>query len=180
LQHILEYRANEKLLEFFRDLQAQQATAPVHATTQRPGSAPPTLYQVSGTVHQTASNTGRLAMDEPNLQCIPRPRDVTLVPCAASTADSAALLRAAESEGVTSAAAAPAADSADILAACDSALAALPVLADERPAKRQRVVRVNVRAAFRAPPGWLILSADYKRAPPPPRALAGTLQCDRR
>lgn len=35
--------------------------------------------RISGSILQTASATGRLAMDEPNLQCAPKARDF-LVP----------------------------------------------------------------------------------------------------
>lgn len=88
------------------------------------------LVRISGTFLQTNTSTGRLSMEEPSLQTIPRPLDYELAITPASQA------AAAEGAGGAGTAA-------------------------EGEAPRMQQQQVNIRAAFVAPPGCVLLSADY-------------------
>eukprot|EP00878_Enallax_costatus_P017338 GHUV01018210.1.p1 GENE.GHUV01018210.1~~GHUV01018210.1.p1 ORF type:complete len:407 (+),score=127.89 GHUV01018210.1:1266-2486(+) len=82
------------------------------------------LVRISGTFLQTNTSTGRLSMEEPSLQTIPRPLDyeLAITPASQNVAEEAA------------------------------GGAAAPLMQQQQ---------VNIRAAFVAPPGCVLISADY-------------------
>ncbi|KAF6252881.1 hypothetical protein COO60DRAFT_1704095 [Scenedesmus sp. NREL 46B-D3] len=91
------------------------------------GSSDSGIVRICGSFLQTNTATGRLSMDDPALQTIPRPVDFLLeLPAPASQPSSSELSHNAG--GV-----------------------------------QLQQVQVNVRAAFVAPPGWVLLSADYSQ-----------------
>lgn len=96
------------------------------------------LVRIRGSFLQTNTATGRLSMDDPALQTMPRPLDFTL-------------------EGAPPTAAAAANRSSSSFSDDD-----LPAGASVSGVVPQQV-QVNVRAAFVAPPGWVLLSADYSQ-----------------
>jgi hypothetical protein len=94
------------------------------------GSSSSGIVRIRGSFLQTNTATGRLSMDDPALQTIPRPVDFQLeLPAAASQPNCDIELSPAASGG----------------------------------AVRLQQVQVNVRASFVAPPGWVLLSADYSQ-----------------
>lgn len=80
------------------------------------------LVRISGTFLQTNTSTGRLSMEEPSLQTIPRPLDYELA------------ITPTSQNGATATG-----DGAQLM----------------------QQQQVNIRAAFVAPPGCVLLSADY-------------------
>lgn len=82
--------------------------------------APLTLHRLRGHYLQTHAVTGRLAMDEPNLMCVPKPLEYSLDPSSQSQPSSSASTSPKQ---------------------CLS----------------------NMRRAFVAPPGCVLLSADYRQ-----------------
>jgi DNA polymerase theta len=88
------------------------------------------IVRIRGSFLQTNTATGRLSMDDPALQTIPRPVDFQLeLPAAASLPNSSSELSPVAGGG----------------------------------AVQLQQVQVNVRASFVAPPGWVLLSADYSQ-----------------
>ncbi|CAD7699534.1 unnamed protein product [Ostreobium quekettii] len=110
---ILEHRKLKKLITGFVD---SLTGCVCRAGEGASGTEPPRLH---GTFLQTSTATGRLSMDEPNLQTVPHPVDYE-----------------------TTASETP----PDVLPTGD---------------QPRSSYCFNVRAAFRAPEGWLMLSADY-------------------
>jgi DNA polymerase theta len=94
------------------------------------------LVRIRGSFLQTNTATGRLSMDDPALQTIPRPVDFTLElpPAAAATGYSS-------------------------VSSSDDHLSAGVVGGGVR----LQQVQVNVRACFVATAGWVLLSADYSQ-----------------
>ena len=84
------------------------------------------MVRLRGLIHQTNTETGRLAMEEPNLQCVPKPRSFALTERYSQ--------RVSPGGGVLSPG--TTAGAGEILA---------------------------IRKAFRAPPGKVLVSADYKQ-----------------
>ncbi|KAF6260747.1 hypothetical protein COO60DRAFT_857116 [Scenedesmus sp. NREL 46B-D3] len=101
------------------------------------GSAAARLVRMRGTFMQTNTSTGRLSMDDPSLQTIPRPVEYQLALSPGSQA---------------SAAAAAAADGDD--SGSSGADAASPAAVMQQQLS-------NIRAAFVAPAGSVLVSADY-------------------
>jgi hypothetical protein len=90
------------------------------------------IVRIRGSFLQTNTATGRLSMDDPALQTMPRPVDFQLeLPAAARQPHSGSELS--------------------------------PVAGGGGGAVRLQQVQVNVRASFVAPPGWVLLSADYSQ-----------------
>ncbi|PRW44411.1 helicase and polymerase-containing TEBICHI isoform X1 [Chlorella sorokiniana] len=83
------------------------------------------LKRIRGSINQTCADTGRLAMDEPNLQCVPKPRAYKVL---LSPSDAAAAAGSGEDK-----------------------------------ASGHELRTANLRAAFVAPPGCVLLSADYRQ-----------------
>lgn len=81
-------------------------------------------------------------MDEPNLQCVPRPDEVTLDPS-------------------LSLASLPASGSAAGSAGAGGGLVTVGGAAGGRPPAGARVEVCNIRSAFVAAPGCVLLAADY-------------------
>jgi hypothetical protein len=67
VRHIVDYRSNERYIDFLQDLQARAPRAR-HFSVQHPGRSGAALLRMSARIEQTVVDTGRLAMDEPNLQ----------------------------------------------------------------------------------------------------------------
>jgi DNA polymerase theta len=107
----------------------------VDSSSSSMGSAAARLVWIRGTFMQTNTSTGRLAMDDPSLQTIPRPVEYQL----------------ALSPGSQSAAAAAAAAGDDL---SSSAGAGSPEAVMQQQLS-------NIRAAFVAPRGSVLMSADY-------------------
>ncbi|DBA82952.1 TPA: hypothetical protein ACH3X1_006731 [Trebouxia sp. C0004] len=112
---VLEHRTRSKLLDGF--------LTDICSRVRRPSVGPQgpvanQLTRISGSFLQTASATGRLAMDEPNLQCAPKAKDF-LVPMTQM----------------------PGSSSKDA----------------------HRIHTCNIRAAFVAEPGYVLVSADYSQ-----------------
>ena len=69
VRHILEYRSNATIVNFLEDIKSRMSTArpfPSSQVSQTGG----VLLRISGRVQQTVASTGRLSMDEPNLQVL--------------------------------------------------------------------------------------------------------------
>lgn len=79
----------------------------------------PVLKRLRGSINQTCTDTGRLSMDEPNLQTVPKPRTYQVL-----------LSQAAAASGTQ---------------------------------RTHEERRANLRTAFVAPPGRVLLSADYRQ-----------------
>ncbi|KXZ52413.1 hypothetical protein GPECTOR_9g457 [Gonium pectorale] len=147
LRPLLDYRSLHKLLtgfvetlystakgQWLRQAAAQQA-AEGREAAGRSGPVPDVI-RLCGTWLHTATATGRLAMDEPNLQTIPRPVEYTF----AMSQESAELLPL-EPGGA---------------GGCDG-------VAQGGGAPRIVTLHFNLRTAFVAPPGHVVLAADYKQ-----------------
>jgi DNA polymerase I-like protein with 3'-5' exonuclease and polymerase domains len=67
VRYIVDYRSNEKLIEFLEDIKSRLPRAWPFPATQMSQSGGP-LLRMACNVQQTVTDTGRLAMDEPNLQ----------------------------------------------------------------------------------------------------------------
>jgi DNA polymerase theta len=92
------------------------------------------LVRIRGTFMQTNTSTGRLSMDDPSLQTIPRPVEYQLALSPASQAATAAA------------------------AACDDVSGSM---AAGSPAAVMQQQLSNIRAAFVAPRGSVLMSVDY-------------------
>ncbi|KAK9835520.1 hypothetical protein WJX74_002208 [Apatococcus lobatus] len=112
---ILEHRTASKLRNSFL-AELERIVAASSKGSSSSGADAGQLVRIRGNILQTSSATGRLAMDEPNLQTVPKAREF-LVPCTQISQES------------------------------------------QEPASRAFLA--NIRAAFVAPPGYVLLSADY-------------------
>ena len=100
------------------------------------GTLPPGIVRIRGEFMQTNTATGRLSMEEPSLQTIPKPVVYERRLTDGSIAAAAGMLE----DGVT--------EEADVGAGGDGVGVVVREVS-------------NLRAAFVAPPGWLLISADY-------------------
>jgi DNA polymerase theta len=100
------------------------------------GSAAARLVRIRGTFMQTNTSTGRLSMDDPSLQTIPRPVEYQLALSPGSQAGASAAAAAAGDDFSSSAGAGS-------------------------PAAVMQQQLSNIRAAFVAPRGSVLMSADY-------------------
>lgn len=90
----------------------------------------------------TNTSTGRLAMEEPSLQTIPRP---------------------VEYEGADAPQSAHSSAPASALTPASAAAAAAGGVSGGAAGSSGAMQEINIRAAFVAPPGWVLLGADYKQ-----------------
>eukprot|EP00884_Botryococcus_braunii_P013508 jgi/Botrbrau1/22158/Bobra.0206s0081.1 len=113
---IMDHRKLKKFEEFVSALQCRaRMSTDVVLVSDEPGRK---LVRIRGTFCQTKTQTGRLAMDEPNLQNIPKNWEFDILPTQAS---------------------------------------------QDSQSREVRCHEASIRSAFVAPPGFVLLSADYRQ-----------------
>ena len=72
VRHIMAWRGNEKLHDFLRDIKSERLPKCLPLCTEGTRAGRPPVMRLSCNVMQAVVDTGRLAMDNPNLQARPQ------------------------------------------------------------------------------------------------------------